>query len=50
MAAGTEPRKQKAGFSVWAEYKTPYRDCVRADTGKGNGNDHSVSVLIATDK
>ena len=41
-----EPREQKAGLLVWAEYNPSHRYAIGADTGKGNGNDHSTSVLI----
>jgi hypothetical protein len=41
-----EPREERAGFSLWAEYNPAHRYAVGADTGKGNGNDHSTSVLI----
>jgi hypothetical protein len=42
----TEPREKKAGFWLWAEYNPAHRYALGADTGKGNGNDHSTSVLI----
>jgi hypothetical protein len=32
-----EPREEKAGFSLWAEYNPAHRYAVGADTGKGNG-------------
>jgi hypothetical protein len=46
MAACVEPREQKAGFWLWGEYNPAHRYAIGADTGKGNGNDHSTSVLI----
>ena len=46
LAACTEPREQKAGFHLWAEYNPAHRYALGADTGKGNGNHHSTSVLI----
>ena len=46
MVACTEAREQKAGLSLWAEYNPAHRYALGADTGKGNGNDHSTSVLI----
>jgi hypothetical protein len=41
-----EPREQKAGLYLWAEYNPSHRYALGADTGKGNRNDHSTSVLI----
>ena len=48
LAACTEPREQKAGFHLWAEYNPAHRYALGADTGKGNGNDHSTSVLMTS--
>jgi hypothetical protein len=31
---------------LWQEYNPAHRYAIGADTGKGNGNDHSASVLI----
>jgi hypothetical protein len=45
-AACREATEQKAGFYLWAEYNPAHRYALGADTGKGNGNDHSTSVLI----
>ncbi|HEY1747823.1 MAG TPA: hypothetical protein VGG11_13810 [Xanthobacteraceae bacterium] len=45
-AACSESREQKAGLYLWAEYNPAHRYALGADTGKGNGNDHSTSVLI----
>jgi hypothetical protein len=42
----TEPRDQRAGLFLWAEYNPAHRYAIGADTGKGNSNDHSTSVLI----
>ena len=42
----TEPIEQKAGFWVWAKYNPAHRYAIGADTGKGDGNDHSTSCLI----
>jgi len=39
-------REQKAGLYLWAEYNPSHRYALGADTGKGNRNDHSTSVLI----
>jgi hypothetical protein len=46
LASCTEPRENKVGFALWAEYNPSHRYGIGADTGKGNGNDHSTSVLI----
>ena len=46
LAACTEPRDERAGMALWAEYNPAHRYALGADTGKGNGNDHSTSVLI----
>ena len=32
-------------MSLWAEYNPAHRYALGADTGKGNGNEHSTSVL-----
>ncbi|WP_439926173.1 hypothetical protein [Nitrobacter sp. JJSN] len=41
-----QPLNEKAGLLLWAEYNPAHRYAIGADTGKGNGNDHSTSVLI----
>jgi hypothetical protein len=46
IAQCTEPTEQNAGLYVWAEYNPAHRYAVGADTGKGNGNDHSTSCII----
>jgi hypothetical protein len=46
LAGCTEARENKARFALWAEYNPSHRYGIGADTGKGNGNDHSTSVLI----
>lgn len=46
LAACTEAREQKAGFHLWAEHNPAHRYALGADTGKGNGKDHSTSVLM----
>jgi hypothetical protein len=33
-------------MSLWAKYDPAHRYALGADTGKGNGNDHSTSGLI----
>lgn len=40
------PLEDKAGFWLWAEYNPANAYATGADTGKGNGGDHSTSVLI----
>jgi hypothetical protein len=42
----TEPRETKAGFQLWSEFNPSHGYAIGADTGKGNGGDHSTSVLI----
>lgn len=46
LAQCTEPKEVKAGFSLWSEYNPSHRYAIGADTGKGNGGDHSTSALI----
>lgn len=46
IAQCAEPRQEKAGLRLWAEYNPAHRYAIGADTGKGNGNDHSTSVVI----
>jgi hypothetical protein len=41
-----EPEERKASFELWAEFNPAHRYAIGADTGKGNGGDHSTSVLI----
>lgn len=41
-----QPLIEKAGLLLWQEYNPAHRYAIGADTGKGNGNDHSTSVLI----
>jgi hypothetical protein len=48
VATCSEPREEKAGLSFWAEYNPAHRYALGADTGKGNGNDHSTSVLLTS--
>lgn len=40
------PIEDKAGFWLWSHYKPANAYAVGADTGKGNGGDHSTSTLI----
>jgi hypothetical protein len=40
------PKEERAGLHVWHEYNASHRYAVGADTAKGNGNDHSTSVVI----
>jgi hypothetical protein len=46
IAQRQELRNEKAGLLLWQEYNPAHRYAIGADTGKGNGNDHSTSVLI----
>jgi len=45
-AQASEPKERKAGFELWAEFNPTHRCTVGADTGKGNGGDDGVSVLL----
>lgn len=38
--------ENKAGLYVWGEYNPSHAYALGADTGKGNGNDHSTSTII----
>lgn len=44
----TDAKEDKAGFLLWGEYNPMNAYCIGADTGKGNGGDHSTSCLIDT--
>jgi hypothetical protein len=46
MAQCTEAKEVKAAFHIWADYNPSHRYAIGADTGKGNGGDHSTSCLI----
>lgn len=46
IAQATAPKAEKAGLSLWADYNPAHRYAIGADTGKGNGGDHSTGVLI----
>jgi hypothetical protein len=46
MARASEPRHDKAGLLLWADFNPAHSYAVGADVGKGNGGDHSASVLI----
>jgi hypothetical protein len=46
LVSTSEPKDIKAGFHVWADYNPSHRYAIGADTGKGNGGDHSTSVLM----
>lgn len=46
IAHATEAKEVKAGFHIWADYNPSHRYAIGADTGKGNGGDHSTSCLI----
>jgi hypothetical protein len=42
----TDAKELKAGFHIWREYNPSHRYGIGADTGKGNGGDHSTAALI----
>lgn len=46
IAQCKETAGEKAGLLLWQEHNPAHRYAIGADTGKGNGNDHSASVLI----
>ncbi|WP_201789036.1 hypothetical protein [Nitrobacter vulgaris] len=46
IAQCIQPAGEKAGLRLWQEYNPAHRYAIGADTKKGNGNDHSTSVLI----
>jgi hypothetical protein len=46
LAQCTDPHEDKAGFHIWSPYNPSHRYALGADTGKGNGGDHSTSVLF----
>jgi hypothetical protein len=46
LTQASEPIEDKAGFLVWQTYKPSHRYGIGADTGKGNGGDHSTTCLI----
>lgn len=48
MAQCVDPKEDKASFLLWADYNPMDAYCIGADTGKGNGGDHSTSCLIDT--
>ncbi|MFN3658174.1 MAG: hypothetical protein ACK4UO_13035 [Pseudolabrys sp.] len=46
IAQCVEPKEDKAGFLLWQEFNPSHAYAIGADTGKGNGGDHSTSCLI----
>ena len=46
MAQCTDAPENKAEFLIWKPYDPSHRYAIGADTGKGNGGDHSTSCLI----
>lgn len=46
MAKAPEPRHDKAGFLLWSDFNPAHTYAIGADVGRGNGGDHSTSVLI----
>jgi hypothetical protein len=46
IAKATDPLEDKAGFLLWDTYNPMHAYAIGADTGKGNGGDHSTSCLI----
>lgn len=46
IAQCADPLENKAEFLIWKPYDPSHAYGIGADTGKGNGGDHSTSVLI----
>jgi hypothetical protein len=46
MAKAKEPLADSAGFATWSTFNPSHAYAIGADVGKGNGGDHSTSVLI----
>jgi len=46
LAKASEPRHDKAGLLLWADFNPAHSYAIGADVGKGNGGDHSASCLI----
>ncbi len=46
IAQCQDPIENRAGFHVWQEFNPSHAYALGADTGKGNGGDHSTSVCI----
>jgi hypothetical protein len=46
LSVCTQPKGVTAGLSTWHDYNPSHAYAVGADTGKGNGGDHSTSVVI----
>jgi hypothetical protein len=46
VGANIEAKAVKAGLHVWHEYNPSHAYALGADTGKGNGGDHSTSIII----
>lgn len=42
----TDAKDDKAGFWLWGDYNPSHAYAIGADTGKGNGGDHSTSCVI----
>jgi hypothetical protein len=45
MAKASKSQKRKARFELGGKFDPSYRHPAGADTGKGDGRDHSTSVL-----
>lgn len=46
MQNAKPPKEDKAGFFVWSDFNPSHKYAIGADTGKGNGGDHSTTCLI----
>ena len=46
MAKAKEPKEVQAGLHVWQDFNPAHSYAIGADIGKGNGGDHSTSVII----
>lgn len=46
LTQATPPKEEKANLYIWEDFKPSHAYGIGADTGKGNGGDHSTSVII----
>jgi hypothetical protein len=46
IANATEPQNDSAGFQTWEVFNPAHSYAVGGDVGKGNGGDHSASVIV----
>ena len=46
IAKASEPLEDREGFLLWGAFNPAHAYGIGADVGKGNGGDHSASVVI----